>query len=660
MVDFRKWLLTLAVVGLMLGVGSTVANAQISCAATAGVNNIVRAEGITELLGDLILNCTSTVNATTFGAPIQQTNFQLSINTNITSRLVNVTGNISEALLLIDEPYPTTTGGTPPPPIGTTPLVTNAQAQLACLATNNTNCQIFSKGAGVGKVGNYDGSTGHPNIFQGYQNGVNTLAWNGVPVDAPGTSGTRVLRFTNIRANAFQLGVSSTLVPTQIFSLVSINGSTNLTITQPSTGNAIGTVVPGLQQPPTIAVGLIPGPASYQQCNSVNTYLIPTPGVSPTDNGITVSATEGFAYSFKPQNYAQYYNVRYAGVPDYVSPGTFVTQNIPGFPYQTESGFAPTVTGLTQPVSGTEVVGYADHGAQLQFTVTGVSSGVTLYAPSYVYLTGSYGAGTPYGLAVLVSQSAVTSGAFATSTTIPVVDAPGAAVNGAPIPVSSSGTTATLVYEIYYSDPSVQETLAVPISVSYTSNTASNIPAPTTTPATVGVEFSPQSTVTTASATAPIPRFGPSGSPQNLFSISPCSCNLLFPFVSNIAGFDTGVAIANTSSDPFGTSAQTGTVTLNYYGTTSGGGVAPPKAVSSALAGGQELIFTLSNGGNLGIPATPGFEGYIIAQANFQYCHGFAFISDVGAQKLAEGYLAIQLDAPTLTRTHNNGENKGN
>jgi len=660
MVDFRKWLLTLAVVGLMLGVGSSVANAQITCAATAGVNNIVRAEGITELLGDLILNCTSTVNATTFGAPIQQTNFQLSINTNITSRIVSTTGNISEALLLIDEPYPAAGGGNPPPPIGNLPSATNAQAQLACPATNNTNCQIISKGAGIGTTGNYNGSTGHPNIFQGYQNGVNTIAWNGVPVDPPGTSGARILRFTNIRANAFQLGVSSTLVPTQIFALISLNGSTNLTVNQNSTGTAIGTVIPGLLQPPTVALGSIPGPASYQQCNSVNTYLIPTLGVSPTDSGITVTATEGFAYSFKPQNYGQYYNVRYAAAPDYLAPGQLYLQNVPGFSYQTESGFAPAVVGLTQPSSGTEVVGYADHGTQIQFTVSGISSGVTLYAPSYVYLTGNYGGGTPIGMAVLVSQSSVAGGAFATTTNIPVVLAPSVGVNGTPVPVSSSGASATLVYEIYYSDPNVQESIAIPISVSYTSNTASNIPAPTTTPTTVGVEFSPQSTVTTASATAPIPRFGPSGSPQNLFSISPCSCNLLFPFVSNIAGFDTGVAIANTSSDPFGTSAQTGTVTLNYYGTTSGGGVAPPKAVSSALAGGSELIFTLSNGGNLGIPATPGFEGYIIAQANFQYCHGFAFISDVGAQKLAEGYLAIQLDAPTLTRTHNNGENKGN
>jgi len=107
---------------------------------------------------------------------------------------------------------------------------------------------------------------------------------------------------------------------------------------------------------------------------------------------------------------------------------------------------------------------------------------------------------------------------------------------------------------------------------------------------------------------------------------------------------------------------------LNYYGSTSGGGAAPPLATSSAITGGQEVIFTLSNGGNYGIPATPGFEGYIIAQSNFQFCHGFAFISDVGAQKLAEGYLAISLDVPLvsvtsspvgLNRTGNGGESQG-
>jgi hypothetical protein len=61
------------------------------------------------------------------------------------------------------------------------------------------------------------------------------------------------------------------------------------------------------------------------------------------------------------------------------------------------------------------------------------------------------------------------------------------------------------------------------------------------------------------------------------------------------------------------------------------------------------LIWLLSTTSG-GIPATPGFEGYIIAQCAFQYAHGFAFITDVGAQKLAEGYLALILDAPIVSR----------
>jgi hypothetical protein len=664
MVDFRKWLLALAVVGLLLGIGSTPANAQAStftCSATTGVPNIIRSEGLTELLGDLVLNCTGGT-FTPAGQPIPLQNVQISINTNITSRIVGPP-SVSEALLLIDEPFPSVN----PVPANSTPNPGQTVGQLGCLADNNTNCAIISTGAGVGMAGSYNGTAGHYNIFQGIQNGVNAIAWTGVPIDAPGTAGTRVIRITNIRANAFQLGVSSTLVPTQISMIIGVNGSQTISILQPGGGNVVGQVTPGLLQPPSVVYQGVPGPAAYQQCNDVNTYLLTPPGSTVTDSGITVSATEGFAYSFKPQSYAQIVAALGDGG-TYLPPGTPSFQNIPGFTYKSESGFIPqnaALAGLVSTVGG-EQIGVADHGTQLQFTVSGVSSGVTLYAPSYVFLQGPYGADTPVGVAVLVNQSQSVGGAFTTSSTIPIAYSPGGggptlAPNGSLIPVASSGTTALLVYEIYYADTSVQETLSVPISVEYTSNTGSNIPAPTTTPSTVGVEFSPQSTVGTASSTAPIPRFGPSGSPVAIFSISPCSCNLLFPFVTNIAGFDTGVAIANTSVDPYGTSPQTGTVTLNYYGTTSGGGAAPATATTtSAVPGGAELIFTLSNGGNYGIPATPGFEGYIIAQANFQFCHGFAFISDVGAQKLAEGYLAIQLDAPGLTRTHNFGENKGN
>jgi hypothetical protein len=37
----------------------------------------------------------------------------------------------------------------------------------------------------------------------------------------------------------------------------------------------------------------------------------------------------------------------------------------------------------------------------------------------------------------------------------------------------------------------------------------------------------------------------------------------------------------------------------------------------------------------------PTFQGYVFAICNFQFAHGFAFISDVGARNLAMGYLAL-------------------
>jgi len=670
MVDFRKWLLALAVVGLLLGVGSSAANAQVNqpsftCSATA-VPNIVRSEGITELMGDLILNCTGGT-PTAGGLPIPLQNVVITIGgTNITSRIVgsttpgSTTYLASEAMLLIDEPYPAT-----PNPVGATKDVSNPPLnQLACLAINNTNCAITSVGVGIGAAGSYNGTgtagtaTAHYNVFQGVQQGANSISWSGVPIDAPGSAGTRVIRITNIRADASALGVASTLIPTTISESIFVNGTQIIALNQASNGNVVADVVQGLVQ----TVGT---PAVYQQCNSVNTFLLSPPptGAVSTDHGITVSATEGFRYSFKEQNYAQTIAVQGG---HYQAPGNPVRQNVLNFAYSTESGFSPEDTADVISAGASEYPGFADRGAQIQFNVAGVGSGITLYAPSYVYLTGAYGPNTVVGLAVLVNQ-----GGQAVNSVLPAILISGGTPVAAPeIPLTPSGTTANLVYEIYYSDPSVLETLAVPISVEFVSNTGSNIPALTTSPGSVAAGFAPQSTVHVASSTAPIPRFIQETTAANLFTISPCSCNLLFPFVTNIAGFDTGIAIANTSQDVFGTSPQTGTITLTYFGPTSGGGAAPAPATSNApVPGGSELIFTLSNGGNFGIPATPGFEGYIIAQANFQYCHGFAFISDVGAQKLAEGYLAISLDVPVVTvsttlptglnRTGNAGENEG-
>ena len=158
MADFRKLLFAFAVVALIVGL-QVPAGAQgfgnapaFTCVANAGVPPIVRSEGVTELVGDLILNCQGGT-PTPAGVNIPLSNIQIFLNTNITSRLLN-SGNLSEATMLIDEPYPATSPQAPVPP--TAPSVAGApQAQTACQAVNSTNCAML----GVGGTGLSGGLT---------------------------------------------------------------------------------------------------------------------------------------------------------------------------------------------------------------------------------------------------------------------------------------------------------------------------------------------------------------------------------------------------------------------------------------------------------------------------------------------------------------------
>jgi len=111
---------------------------------------------------------------------------------------------------------------------------------------------------------------------------------------------------------------------------------------------------------------------------------------------------------------------------------------------------------------------------------------------------------------------------------------------------------------------------------------------------------------------------------------------LIFPFVTNINGFDTGLAISNTTSDPFGTTPVAGTCTLNFFGS-----AAPPAFTTPSIAAGTTYA-------NLASTIAPGFQGYMIATCNFPFAHGFAFISDVGARNLAMGYLPTNVCSPRV------------
>jgi hypothetical protein len=395
-------------------------------------------------------------------------------------------------------------------------------------------------------------------------------------------------------------------------------------------------------------------------------------------------------------------------------------QDVPGAVYATESGFEYYSTaadpspnpplgisstavfgsdaGYSNAFSSTSTgivnAGYATQGTRLIATFGNVPNGANIYIPTVTYLYrqtdpyygGSstvpgdptkYFAGHSTGVAVLVQTDAAgNSNILSVPTTI------GQTAPMYQVPLTAGAGYAT--FEVLFDDPGSQEQMDVPVVVAYAANLTANPPIGLPVPGTIATVtggFAPFYTSIDGTAsnarlpqqttTWPYPRFIPGATTLSLFEINKCECNLLFPYVTNTFGYDTGIAIANTSQDPGGgvpntndfgaAQPQSGAVTLWYYGQGANNTTAPASQVSSVIPAGQLLLFTLSTGN----PAQnidnrgAGFEGYIIAQAAFEYCHAYAIIEAQGggATNPATGYLGIVLDQQGLPRTNSPGEN---
>ncbi len=307
---------------------------------------------------------------------------------------------------------------------------------------------------------------------------------------------------------------------------------------------------------------------------------------STSASAFTVNVSEGFATAFK----------------DREIPGH---QNTPGDVRNTESMFEVGVPAFTTAASPIGQVGAADTATRFQIVLTNIQNGVTIAPPT--------SAPSPNGaIANLISYAG-----------------------------------GVAIYEIASAQPFSLDSFAITFPVSYTASPSTNSPG--LGGMNVAVSFNPTSTITVASpATVPIPRFVDTSSPLTGFTVTACSTTLLFPFVSNIAGFDTGIAISNTSTDPFGALGalpQSGTCMLTFYGS---GAPASPFTTAAAVASGTAYTTLAST-------VAPGFQGYMFAQCAFQYGHGFAFITDGfggPGRGLSQGYLALVIPDPTqIART---------
>jgi hypothetical protein len=600
--NFRRWMTALAVLTLFVGLAAAQTSGggtALTCNTVAQVTPTIRSEGITEEVGDIVITCQGGTY-TALNSAIPQGNIVISLTAPVTSRLATgsapagAAGQPSEAILMVDEPNSGLQGPVP---------LFGPAAGLNVCTTPGTGCvEYATQVAGTG--GNYivatdtvGGTTAGKNVFQGNVSG-NTISFQGIPFLPPVTSGVvRVYRITNVRVNATGAGSSVVSGVQPVYAYISTNGASTLPI---NSNNGITVAFVATSLNPTVSNAK----TTFTQCVGQSQAQV-----------ATLHYAENFPSAFKTRiaPFSTLSGTSYVGTSSAVG---YPQQSIPGQLYGSESNFI-------LPVNGVQA-GLADTGTRLKAVFNNLPTGATIYVSTANTNAGN-GIGNylvPEPANALLTTAGET-GVFTASTT------------GTYYPLAPSSGSATVVWEVVNTNTSANEDFQFGVYISYATN---NPPvAATTGSPTVTLSYAPISSTGTASATAAIPRFilGANSTAQSLnVTVGPCQTILLFPYVTAQGGFDTGLAISNTSMDPFSTPTSAGTCALNFYGQN-----APAAQTIGPIPAGDgadptKWAFTASS-------IAPNFQGYVFAVCNFQFAHGFAFVSDIGARNLAMGYLAL-------------------
>jgi len=302
------------------------------------------------------------------------------------------------------------------------------------------------------------------------------------------------------------------------------------------------------------------------------------------------------------------------------------------------AGFAGAWRTATQNLTNSTGVVTTVNSSRIQLTFQNVPTGVTITLSSNPTVS---------------TSSGKASAAFLTSS------GPPAATSGA-AQITSTANTATV--EILSGSLTTTPQLEIDITSIALSSTAA-----VTTPGAISVTASmaPFCTTTVDTAGLPIESNGypcfteAEVGPVTVINILPTQTTLLMPYALTLPPYDTGIAIANTTADPFGATgggatATSGTITANFFPTTSTGGAGTPFSLttSSTVRPGLGLSSdgTLASGATWTVlmsqlltaaGQTGNYTGYVFFTTNFLDAHGTATISDFRTYSLTANILVL-------------------
>ncbi|MEO8050736.1 MAG: hypothetical protein ABI833_10005 [Acidobacteriota bacterium] len=627
--------------------------------------------------------------------------------------------NWNEALLIIDEAGSSTSGnglencGSATAPFQTTP------ADLTCNITSAAGDGTGDYTGAANRPNVFQGRQVTGSFGQAIQFIGVPIDPPGNAIPPATAQPTRTMRITNLRVNAVALNVynlGNSFSLTTINTTVSFNG-TNFGGNQ-IVNVQNGTVRIGLTATQSTATAsrsddLLQEAASFLQCNATAGYT--TNSILLTEGFPTAFKVRNFAQILTngtpPGTPGQFY--QWNGGSSLVSPD--VNQNVPNALYNTETGinFDPALsTPLTNPPEGTGSNGVApagvafngstgissagevSQGTRFAIRFSGIPLGSNPSVPRLVDLeTGAQSADIDTGVIVMICGTdshgaGGSTAACGATTTVPItLDANG---NG------------IVVYEVAFADPNALEFANVVVYVNPTIDLNATPPVGGTPQVAVtgsaNASFAPYYATSTPGVGAaqrltssfPIPRFvdNPLPTPPvTLFTYGKCACDMLFPWVVGNSAINTSIVVANTSLDPCAGSAcaagftaqpQSGHVKFWFFGTsdfnfnpstfgsaTGAATVVAPQTSSVVVPAGSYMAFVISpsaavaggqTAGNGLKPIEGPFAGYVIAQSEFQYCHGIASLSGVGLNP--QTYLGLVLDKARL-RFFGDGGNAG-